>query len=310
MEPLGSQAIWCPAEQRVAALRQLHADLPADQQAALALALNQLDPADHSPWDGLFIAAPAGESQAEAAPAAAVWVQRCAGKTAVVWPPPPNAAAAESLLQAAAAFAADRAIPLTQLLLAADHAYSPTMLRAAGFEKLAEFIYLFADAAPDAALPAATASAVQFVPHALEQRDRLAAIIERTYEGSRDCPALDGARNLADVLDGYRDQGEYLPEQWHVVVADGGDAGALILANHPAVGNWELVYMGVAPEFRGRGLGEQIVQFALQAASVGGAERLVLAVDAENEPAIGAYRRAGFHEWDRRSVYGRLQSRS
>ena len=34
--------------------------------------------------------------------------------------------------------------------------------------------------------------------------------------------------------------------------------------------------------------------------------RLVLAVDAENRPAIAAYTAAGFHQWDRRYVYVKL----
>jgi ribosomal protein S18 acetylase RimI-like enzyme len=148
------------------------------------------------------------------------------------------------------------------------------------------------------------------VPRALERPERLAAVVARTYESTRDCPGLDGIRSMADVLAGYRAQGEYLAEHWCVVSAAGVDVGALILANHPAVGNWELVYMGVAPEARGRGFGEQIVRFALEAASTAGVERLVLAVDAANEPALQVYRRTGFREWERRIVYARLRSTS
>lgn len=305
MEPT-PRVICCPAELRVAALRQLHAGLPADQQAALAFTLSALDPTDLGQWDGLFVESPAPEA------AASTWVQRCPGNTAVVWPPPAESALAELLLQAAADFVDGRAIDLTQFLLPPDHAFAPATLRRAGFERLAELVYMAADvgvaAAPSPAF--VPADGVQFIPGAFEQPERLAAIVERTYDGSRDCPALDGARPMDEVLAGYRAQGVYLPEQWHFVVADGRDSGVLILANHPTVGNWELVYMGVAPEARGCGVGEQVVRFALRAAATGGAARLVLAVDAENEPAMNVYRRANFYEWDRRLVYARLRARS
>ena len=35
-------------------------------------------------------------------------------------------------------------------------------------------------------------------------------------------------------------------------------------------------------------------------------ERIVLAVDAANEPALRMYRTAGFESWDQRSVYVRF----
>jgi ribosomal-protein-alanine N-acetyltransferase len=67
--------------------------------------------------------------------------------------------------------------------------------------------------------------------------------------------------------------------------------------------------MGVVPEARGRGLGRRIVDFALAQAARAGTERLVLAVDAANGPALGVYRGAGFVEWERRTVYARMRPR-
>jgi ribosomal protein S18 acetylase RimI-like enzyme len=61
--------------------------------------------------------------------------------------------------------------------------------------------------------------------------------------------------------------------------------------------------MGVVPEARGQGLGISIVRHAQYLARAAGRERLVLAVDAANEPAIAVYAAAGFVCWDRRSVF-------
>ncbi len=114
---------------------------------------------------------------------------------------------------------------------------------------------------------------------------------------------------MPEVLDGYRAQGRHLPEHWYSVQFRGNDVGVLILADHPTAGNCELVYMGVVPPARGSGLGERIVRRALAAAVEIGAQRLVLAVDAANGPALELYRRAGFVEWDRRTVYAHCQKR-
>jgi mycothiol synthase len=87
---------------------------------------------------------------------------------------------------------------------------------------------------------------------------------------------------------------------------DGADLGCLLLADHPDQRIWELVYMGIVPEARGRGLGLALARQAQWRARQAGAERLVLAVDAANEPALRGYAAAGFITWDRRSVFLKL----
>src|SRR5690606_11959544 len=99
-------------------------------------------------------------------------------------------------------------------------------------------------------LPAAP-PALRFVASAGDQPQRLEQVIEQTYVGTLDCPGLDGVRSLDQVLDGYRSQGRHRPEHWYLVQAEGQDVGALILAEHPGLGNWELIYMGLAPHVRG-----------------------------------------------------------
>ena len=79
--------------------------------------------------------------------------------------------------------------------------------------------------------------------------------------------------------------------------------GCLLLTEHPAEKNWELIYFGVVPEARGSGQGLEIVRQAQWLTGQSSAERLVLAVDAANSPAIAVYAAAGFEAWDRRSVF-------
>ena len=67
--------------------------------------------------------------------------------------------------------------------------------------------------------------------------------------------------------------------------------------------------MGVAPEARGQGIGLEITRQAQWLAAREHAERLVLAVDAANQPAIDVYAAAGFTGWDRRSVFVHMLKR-
>ena len=51
----------------------------------------------------------------------------------------------------------------------------------------------------------------------LEFRSRLAAILQQTYQGSLDCPVLDRARDLNDVLDGYAARGDGGTAGWFLI---------------------------------------------------------------------------------------------
>jgi ribosomal protein S18 acetylase RimI-like enzyme len=111
---------------------------------------------------------------------------------------------------------------------------------------------------------------------------------------------------MDDVLEGYQATGKFRAENWLTVQTRGQDAGVLLLADHPVARHWELVYMGLVPEGRGRGLGRQITEYAQFLARRQNVERIVLAVDAANSPALAMYRSAGFEPWDCRTVYVRF----
>jgi ribosomal protein S18 acetylase RimI-like enzyme len=74
-------------------------------------------------------------------------------------------------------------------------------------------------------------------------------------------------------------------------------------ADHNNTGQWEVVYLGLAPAARGQGYGLQLVQAAQSLARQKGAAQLLLAVDAANAPAIASYLAAGFVEWERRKIF-------
>jgi len=230
------------------------------------------------------------------------------GRTAAVWVPhaiesePPETA--NRLLAAIDEWLAARGVRLAQVLLAAPTASDEHVLRAQGFNRLADLLYLVSLAGQFPASPPNTQLA--FEPYDASNYARLARIVEETYEATRDYPRLNGVRAIDDVLAGYRATGVFVPHWWLLVRHEQRDIGCLLLADHPRHENVELVYMGVGASFRGRNWGIEIARHAQWLARLAGRPRLVLAVDAANEPALRMYAAAGFRAWDRRSVYVRV----
>jgi len=90
---------------------------------------------------------------------------------------------------------------------------------------------------------------------------------------------------------------------WLLALVDGLPVGVLLLTRSPETLDWEISYVGVVPEARGRGFGRELVLKALAAAQTGGAPYLTLSVDARNHPARELYRVLGFEVYDRREVF-------
>ena len=289
----------CPAHQCADALRVLHAGLAEDEQDGLLHALNTINKNDAEPFSGLLIAQSCGEISA------VIWVQIQPGRTAVVWLPQTDHPAALDLVRAATEFLDKRAVALAQILTRPETHIDPRMLVAGDFKPLALLNYLtvgeshFPPVQPNGKL--------EFEPLADDQPARLAELLLATYEGSLDCPALNGIREPQDTILGYRAQSNLTTRPWYFVRHQHQDVGVLILDTHKEGENWELVYMGIVPDARGKGFGWQILQHALWLASQGGTQRMVLAVDEDNEHALRTYRRAGFVMWDRRQVFARLR---
>lgn len=61
----------------------------------------------------------------------------------------------------------------------------------------------------------------------------------------------------------------------------------------PAFG--EVYVVGLASDFRGRGLGDPLLRLGLAHLADKGAQRVILYVEADNEPAVRVYEKLGFH---------------
>ena len=193
---------------------------------------------------------------------------------------------------------------MVQALLPADGPADAELLVATGFQHLSDLLYLvcLADEFPSAS----PCSELQFEPYSPARHARFAQVVEATYEDTLDCPAVNGVRSIDDVLQGYRATGHFDPERWFIVRHQGEEIGCLILTDYPEHAIWELIYMGLLPAARGHGWGLEIVRHALWLARQAARNRVVLAVDAANEPALRMYATAGFRSWDQTAVYIRI----
>lgn len=238
----------------------------------------------------------------------AVFAQVQPGGTAVVWPPrllpaEPQETAAR-LLESLCQWMTVKKVRVASALLDRVEPAEDAVLRQAGFAPLSTLLYLvseeseFPRSMPD--------SPLEFLSLSTTHDDRLASIIQASYEGSLDCPGLDGLRSLDEILLGYRDSGDYAPERWFLVRHAGQDVGCLLLNDHPREEHWELVYVGLAPSARGHGWGKQMVRFGQWMTRQAGRLRLVVAVDSANRPAVEMYTASGFRAWEQRHVYFRV----
>lgn len=93
---------------------------------------------------------------------------------------------------------------------------------------------------------------------------------------------------------------DFVPESSIVVRSAGSLIGLVLVA-----GAW-IDLLGVLPETRCRGIGSQLVRFALASIAAAGADEAWLNVGANNPTAESLYRGLGLEEFGRRRRFGRL----
>jgi GNAT superfamily N-acetyltransferase len=237
----------------------------------------------------------------------AMFLQVQPGRIAAVWLPRLVAGEPEStavaLLAASWEFLKSQQVALAHVLLKKVGQSEETLLRLGGFDHMADLLYLVS---LSSAFPNTNPTTqLDLEPYQATNRERLAQIVEATYEATLDCPRLDGVRKTEDVLAGYRSAGVFDPAWWLIARHADRDVGCLLLADQPRQGSMELLYMGLIRGTRGQGWGRQLARHAQWLARQAGRTRLVLAVDALNTPALRTYAAVGFDAWQQRRLYVR-----
>jgi ribosomal protein S18 acetylase RimI-like enzyme len=295
----------------------INVTLPPDRAETLALVFEHLRPVDrrrqidealaYAPLPCLEVESLGGliEARRNRQLVGAVFSQVEPGKTAALWLPrliggePESTAGA--LLTAIWNFLSWQSVVLARVVLPMVDKYERTILRSGGIRHLADLLYLVG---PKDSFPTARPrTQLDFEAYSAANHHRMAQVLEATYEGTLDCPGLDGVRDVEDVLASYRSTGLFDPRYWLLVRQEHRDVGCLLLADHPRHDNMELLYLGLIPAARGHGWGRRLVRYAQWLARLAGRRRLVLAVDAANAPALQTYMGVGFQAWRRRRLY-------
>jgi ribosomal protein S18 acetylase RimI-like enzyme len=126
-----------------------------------------------------------------------------------------------------------------------------------------------------------------------------------TYTGSLDAPELNGVRTADETIASLQAGAPDL-ERWWLAESDGRPVGVLLLADGLDAQAWEISYVGVVPEARGKGIGQAILERAIDFATSAGRTALTLIVDARNRPALALYNALGFRKYETRQVYLRI----
>jgi ribosomal protein S18 acetylase RimI-like enzyme len=196
--------------------------------------------------------------------------------------------------------------PLSELRLHADD-ITRTVPRVArfvrgGFWRVTRLLHF---ARETGGLGASVETALRLLPYSSVDPTVFADTLIASYEGSLDCPELDGIRTADEVIAGYRGPAGVDPA-WYLAVAADGPTGVLLLAPGEAQDELELAYLGVLPSHRRSGRGTALTRAAVRTAAGRGANRLTTGVDERNVPAIQMYKKEGFVVTGRSVAYLRI----
>ena len=143
--------------------------------------------------------------QAEPNRTAQVWLPRCVAEAASELEPGEIEAVSLALLEAADTQAIRAGLDLAQVALNEDQfEQDKTLLEKAGYRHLADLLYLAST--PEMMPSVPPESPLEFKPYEETEYERLACLVEATYQGTLDCPRLNGVQSIDTVLDGYAKQ--------------------------------------------------------------------------------------------------------
>jgi mycothiol synthase len=306
----------CAPELREAALEVLYRWVPASLRERLIVEV--LSEAQRGELDlsGLWVIRWKGGRVA-----GALLTQALAGNVAAVWAPEVRpswhrAKLAAALVQSALIELKARGIRLAQAVL--DESVGPQAARdldQGGMPRVTELLYLERETStPIWCVPGSSQSvsctaqdsniSFHWLPFEAAIESEFRSVLQATYQGSLDMPELEGARELEDILQGHRSAGQFVSERWQLgrIPGEPQSAAVLLISEIPSRNVWEIIYLGLTPSARGRGLGRKALQHAIELARPY-VPRLELAVDVRNIPATRLYESSGFVVRDRRAVH-------
>ncbi|WP_085920058.1 GNAT family N-acetyltransferase [Halomonas sp. CSM-2] len=292
-----SKIILCSPEHRHEALLHLAKSQSSKGQKALTEALKSMTKAPETAWQSLWISLERGRING------VVWVQRLPQNMAQLWLPNVQGDHISALIETARHWVIQQRLTLCHIELDPEATQQRAQLIAHGMQPLVSLRCL--KAGVDQRFPAAKPfTQLHWAPWDLLTTAQEHALMTAVGHDSLDCRGLRDILSVNDLLAGFYGQAPHAPAHWHALYVDESPSpiGALLLAPRSEINRWELMLMGLVPEWRRLGLGGHILNHALALAQQANALELLLSVDHENLPAFNLYRRAGFSEYAQQYV--------
>lgn len=246
-------------------------------------------------------------------PVAVVLAVERSGRSAFLWPPVAREGidpdVSEELLRHLAGRLDAGRTAFTQCVIDPSETAGRERLTRGGFPHETDLLLLSRSATGEAGPEpneSGPGGALISLPFSESLRERFEVVVERSSEGTLDCPILRGIRSAGETLDSHRDTGKFDPARWRLFRAGDSDVGVLLLADHPERNVWEVAYFGVVPEVRGRGYGRRLLQEGIARAQAAGSTAVEVAVDASNRFALRIYEDLGFSPLMRMAVHLRI----
>src|SRR5207253_3082560 len=105
-----------------------------------------------------------------------------------------------------------------------------------GFAQITQLRYLAHDLRQ---LPREPETDVRYEPLSDANESVFRQTLTRTYEGTLDCPELNGIRTMDEILAGYRSAGRFRPDRWWLLGVHQETAGVVILTELPESSAWD-----------------------------------------------------------------------
>jgi len=190
---------------------------------------------------------------------------------------------------------AGQGVQLTQVLLESQSHQARQFFTSMGFKDIAELIYLQGQVPRNTVAPAMPEH-MRWLEYSPATHAIFADAIMKTYRDSLDCPDLSGLREIDDVIAGHQATGEFDPSGWQLLMERDQAMGVVLMSRIPQSDAMELVYLGLPPQARGRGLGIFLMKQVFFLILRNQRRKLSLAVDSKNEPALKLYYRFGMRQ--------------
>lgn len=217
--------------------------------------------------------------------------------------------AVERLIQAVCDGPGRSGLSVVQSLIDPGQVVEGQVLERAGLKRLAKLIYMQRSIEPgEHRVPLPTTLGGCSSPRVATYCDKthadFARAIQASYEQTLDCPGLVGMRRIDDIIAGHQGTGRFDPDNWLAFFDEQDQPIAVLLLSQVAQGGaHELVYLGVALPYRGKGVGGRLMNYAISESARQGGSRLYLAVDDRNDPAVRLYNAMGFRASTRKVAY-------